>query len=178
MEIFLQLGYVLIFGSSFPVVIAIALFTFMLEARVDSFKLMKLCQRPHVNPDNDIGIWAQILEGLGKVAVVVNIGLLVFTTKFVEIFYLDSTCETSYRHGEFCVTEVPMQMKVWIFVILENGFLIIKTALAAAIPDISPDTIKQRQRHEHIKMLMIKQNKHTKKKKNDNDDDNEFSQNV
>jgi len=71
-------------------------------------------------------------------------------------------------------------MKVWIFVILENGFLIIKTALASAIPDISPDTIKQRQRHEHIKMLMIKQNKHTKKKKNvdNNDDDEEFSQNV
>jgi len=77
---------VLIFGSSFPFVIAIALFAFMLEARVDSYKLMKMCQRPQVNPDNDIGIWQTILTGLSKIAVVVNIGLLVFTTKFVDMF--------------------------------------------------------------------------------------------
>lgn len=155
----------LIFGSVFPFVIAIAIFAFMLESRIDSFKLMRFCRRPHVNPENDIGVWSYILEILSKVAVVTNIGLLIFTSRFTQIF------------AEKGQTDIPLYWKVWLFVILENGFLIIKTALSAGISDVSTPIQRQRQRHEHLKMLMTKQKKQKKEKPVDDDYNNKVVMN-
>jgi hypothetical protein len=78
-----------------------------------------------------------------------------------------------------CIEEVPLLTKFIAFVVLENAFLIIKSALAAAIPDVSRDMVHQRARHEQLKMLMCKQDKHLKKKKiQEEDGDDDYSQKV
>lgn len=77
-----------------------------------------------------------------------------------------------------CIAAAPVVWKVWTFVILENAFLIIKVAVAQAIPDVSRDMVHQRERHDHVKMLMVKQTKHQRKKKTDQDGDDDYSQKV
>lgn len=92
LEMVIQYGFITIFVSAFPLAPLFALLNNMFELRLDAKKLLvhhrlaaeKVCprviktlpfRRPVAQRVRDIGIWMNILEGVGRIAVVTNVRL-------------------------------------------------------------------------------------------------------
>ncbi|CAK5065461.1 unnamed protein product [Meloidogyne enterolobii] len=74
LEMFIQLGYVLLFSPAFPLAPLCAFLNNLLEARVDAFKLCALHRRPW--PTDDVGGWDGVIKIMLIASVWVNLGLI------------------------------------------------------------------------------------------------------
>ncbi|GAB5354724.1 hypothetical protein AAMO2058_000143900 [Amorphochlora amoebiformis] len=77
-EIVTQFGYAFFFVPLFPLAPCLALLNNMLEIRIDSYKMLKLCRRPIPHYDNTIGMWNKVIAIYAYIAIVTNIALLIF----------------------------------------------------------------------------------------------------
>lgn len=71
-----QMGYVVLFSSAFPLAGLCALGNNLLEIRSDAFKLAHVHQRPFGQRVANIGTWQNALGLLGLAAVIVNCALI------------------------------------------------------------------------------------------------------
>lgn len=71
-----QMGYVVLFSSAFPLAGLCALANNLLEIRSDAFKLAHVHQRPFGQRVANIGTWQNALGLLGMAAVIVNCALI------------------------------------------------------------------------------------------------------
>ena len=71
-----QMGYVILFSSAFPLAGLCALINNLIEIRSDAFKLALVHQRPFGQRVASIGTWQNALSLLGLVAVIVNCALI------------------------------------------------------------------------------------------------------
>jgi len=69
----IQYGFITIFVSAFPLAPLFALANNVFELRLDAKKLLVHHRRPVAQRVKDIGIWLNILEGLGRIAVITNV---------------------------------------------------------------------------------------------------------
>merc|ERR1712166_24920 len=122
-EMILQLGYITLFSPAFPLVSLMGLCNNIVEIRSDANKLTQVFQRPLARKVEDIGSWELILELMTFIAVATNIGLLWFTSSFGKSY--------SSLH------------RVWGFLLSEHVVILVKCALAFAIPDI-PEEVAER----------------------------------
>lgn len=83
----LQYGFVTIFVAAFPLAPLFALLNNILEMRLDARKLLVYYRRPVTQRVKDIGVWYRILDSIGKLAVITNVGVVVLH-KFKYLFYL------------------------------------------------------------------------------------------
>lgn len=56
----IQLGYVILFSSAFPLAALCAMLNNLIEIRSDAFKLVYVCQRPFGQRVPNIGTWQVI----------------------------------------------------------------------------------------------------------------------
>lgn len=82
-SIVLQYGFVTIFVAAFPLAPFFALLNNILEMRLDAQKLLTFYRRPVTQRVRDIGVWYRILDSIGKLSVVTNVGLI---NSFLIIF--------------------------------------------------------------------------------------------
>jgi anoctamin-8 len=75
-EMIVQMGYVVLFSSAFPLAGLCALANNLLEIRSDAFKLAHVHQRPFGQRVANIGTWQNALGLLGLAAVIVNCALI------------------------------------------------------------------------------------------------------
>ncbi|KAG9352134.1 hypothetical protein JZ751_020547 [Albula glossodonta] len=83
MEMIIQFGFVTLFVASFPLAPLFALLNNIIEIRLDAKKFVAELRRPIAGRAKDIGIWYNILRGIGKVAVIVNAFVISFTSDFI-----------------------------------------------------------------------------------------------
>ncbi|XP_023661670.1 anoctamin-1 isoform X7 [Paramormyrops kingsleyae] len=83
MEMIIQFGFVTLFVASFPLAPLFALLNNIIEIRLDAKKFVAELRRPIAARAKDIGIWYNILRGIGKVAVIVNAFVISFTSDFI-----------------------------------------------------------------------------------------------
>ncbi|XP_035273975.1 anoctamin-1-like isoform X2 [Anguilla anguilla] len=83
MEMIIQFGFVTLFVASFPLAPLFALLNNIIEIRLDAKKFVAELRRPIAARAKDIGIWYNILRGIGKVAVIVNAFVIAFTSDFI-----------------------------------------------------------------------------------------------
>ncbi|XP_036390887.1 anoctamin-1a isoform X2 [Megalops cyprinoides] len=83
MEMIIQFGFVTLFVASFPLAPLFALLNNIIEIRLDAKKFVTELRRPVAARAKDIGIWYNILRGIGKVAVIVNAFVISFTSDFI-----------------------------------------------------------------------------------------------
>ncbi|KAJ8252006.1 hypothetical protein COCON_G00213180, partial [Conger conger] len=83
MEMIIQFGFVTLFVASFPLAPLFALLNNIIEIRLDAKKFVSELRRPVATKAKDIGIWYNILRGIGKVAVIINAFVISFTSDFV-----------------------------------------------------------------------------------------------
>jgi len=122
-EMVIQFGFIALFAPAFPLVSLMGLVNNVIEIRSDSNKLCRVFQRPIARVVEDIGTWEMILDLMTYIAVATNVGLLWFTSEFGSQY-------------------TPLT-RVWGFLVSEHAFMIVKCAIAYAIPDI-PEDVKDR----------------------------------
>ncbi|XP_066556676.1 anoctamin-1a isoform X2 [Amia ocellicauda] len=83
MEMIIQFGFVTLFVASFPLAPLFALLNNIIEIRLDAKKFVAELRRPVAARAKDIGIWYNLLRGIGKIAVIVNAFVISFTSDFI-----------------------------------------------------------------------------------------------
>ncbi|ELV12620.1 Anoctamin-9, partial [Tupaia chinensis] len=93
MEMMIQYGFTTIFVAAFPLAPLLALFSNVVEIRLDAIKMVQLRRRLVPRKANDIGTWLQVLETIGVLAVIANGMVIAFTSEFIpRVVY-------KYRYG-------------------------------------------------------------------------------
>lgn len=78
-----QFGFITVFIAAFPLGPLFALLNNLIEIRVDAYKFVTIFRRPMAQRTEDIGIWFEILSGVAKISVVVNVSC--FSPVFIFI---------------------------------------------------------------------------------------------
>ncbi|XP_053574708.1 anoctamin-2 [Bombina bombina] len=83
MEMIIQFGFVTLFVASFPLAPLFALLNNIIEVRLDAKKFVAELRRPDAVRAKDIGIWYNILSGIGKFSVIINAFVISVTSDFI-----------------------------------------------------------------------------------------------
>ncbi|XP_023404484.1 anoctamin-2-like [Loxodonta africana] len=95
MEMIIQFGFVTLFVASFPLAPVFALLNNVIEVRLDAKKFVTELRRPDAVRTKDIGIWFDILSGIGKFSVIINAFVIAVTSDFIpRLVY-----QYSYSHN-------------------------------------------------------------------------------
>lgn len=78
MEMIIQFGFVTLFVASFPLAPVFALLNNIIEVRLDAKKFVTELRRPDTVREKDIGIWYNILSGIGKLSVIINVSIWLY----------------------------------------------------------------------------------------------------
>ncbi|XP_022647193.1 anoctamin-8-like isoform X2 [Varroa destructor] len=116
---FIQFGYVVLFSSAFPLAALCALVNNLVKIRSDAFKLCAIFQRPFGEPAENIGSWQDAMEVMGMIAVLVNCALV----------GLNGPLGRMWPHLD------PLETLALV-VLVEHLLLLLKSAIAFAIPDV------------------------------------------
>lgn len=76
LEMVIQFSFTTIFVAAFPLAPLLALINNVIEIRLDAIKMVTLERRMVPKKTNDIGVWTDILEAIGVLAVIAN-GLVI-----------------------------------------------------------------------------------------------------
>ncbi|XP_005401921.1 PREDICTED: anoctamin-9 [Chinchilla lanigera] len=107
MEMMIQYGFTTIFVAAFPLAPLLALFSNVVEIRLDAIKMVQLQRRLVPRKAKDIGTWLQVLETIGVLAVIANGMVIAFTSEFIPRMiykYRDSPCRKEPPQKVDCLT--------------------------------------------------------------------------
>uniref|UniRef100_A0A3P8WNP6 Anoctamin n=1 Tax=Cynoglossus semilaevis TaxID=244447 RepID=A0A3P8WNP6_CYNSE len=93
MEMIIQFGFVSLFVASFPLAPVFALLNNVIEIRLDAKKFVTELRRPVAVRAKDIGIWFNILSGMGKFSVIINVNFI------PRLVYQYQFSQTGSMHG-------------------------------------------------------------------------------
>ncbi|XP_055009433.1 anoctamin-2b [Boleophthalmus pectinirostris] len=100
MEMIIQFGFVSLFVASFPLAPLFALLNNVIEIRLDAKKFVTELRRPVAARAKDIGVWYNILSGMGKFSVIINAFVISFTSDFIpRLVYQYVYSPTGTMHG-------------------------------------------------------------------------------
>ncbi|MGH0133625.1 UNVERIFIED_CONTAM: hypothetical protein FKN15_075994 [Acipenser sinensis] len=100
MEMIIQFGFVTLFVASFPLAPLFALLNNVIEIRLDAKKFVTELRRPNAVRAKNIGIWYNILSGMGKLSVIINAFVISFTSDFIpRLVYQYLYSETGTMDG-------------------------------------------------------------------------------
>ncbi|PNI36057.1 ANO2 isoform 6, partial [Pan troglodytes] len=96
----IQFGFVTLFVASFPLAPVFALLNNVIEVRLDAKKFVTELRRPDAVRTKDIGIWFDILSGIGKFSVISNAFVIAITSDFIpRLVYQYSYSHNGTLHG-------------------------------------------------------------------------------
>ncbi|XP_054682934.1 anoctamin-9 [Grus americana] len=107
LEMVIQYSFTTIFVAAFPLAPLLAFCNNLFEIRLDAIKMMRLHRRMVPRKANDIGIWLQVLEAIGILAVIGNGLVIAITSDFIPMLvykYTYSPCVTENITGVDCST--------------------------------------------------------------------------
>uniref|UniRef100_A0A8B9UXQ5 Anoctamin n=1 Tax=Anas zonorhyncha TaxID=75864 RepID=A0A8B9UXQ5_9AVES len=107
LEMVIQYSFTTIFVAAFPLAPLLAFCNNLFEIRLDAIKMMRLRRRMVPRKANDIGIWLQVLEAIGILAVIGNGLVIAITSDFIPVQvykYTYSPCMTKNSTAVDCLT--------------------------------------------------------------------------
>ncbi|NWV66528.1 ANO9 protein, partial [Malurus elegans] len=107
LEMVIQYSFTTIFVAAFPLAPLLALLNNVIEIHMDAIKMMRLHRRMVPRKANDIGIWLQVLEAIGILAVIGNGLVIAITSDFIPVQvykYMYSPCSRENRTVMDCST--------------------------------------------------------------------------
>jgi len=116
-EMVIQFGYVTLFVVAFPLTPLLALFSNIVESKIDASKLCRLVRRPEPRGAANVGTWFDILQFVSFVAVMTNVAIVCF--------------ETPQFNAWFPAEE----SRVFCFLVAEHAIMLLKFAVAYFVPD-------------------------------------------
>ncbi|KAF3689228.1 Anoctamin-1 Transmembrane protein 16A [Channa argus] len=94
----IQFGFVTLFVASFPLAPLFALLNNIIEIRLDAKKFVTELRRPVAARAKDIGIWYNILRGVAKVAVIINVSDLNIRMVYQYMYSPDGSMHGFVNH--------------------------------------------------------------------------------
>ncbi|KFQ65246.1 Anoctamin-9, partial [Pelecanus crispus] len=85
LEMVIQYSFTTIFVAAFPLAPLLAFCNNLFEIRLDAIKMMRLYRRMVPRKAKDIGIWLQVLEAIGILAVIGNGLVIAITSDFIPL---------------------------------------------------------------------------------------------
>ncbi|XP_073203124.1 anoctamin-9 isoform X4 [Lepidochelys kempii] len=107
LEMMIQYSFTTIFVAAFPLAPLLAFFNNLFEIRLDAIKMVQLHRRIVPRKAKDIGIWLQVLEAIGILAVIGNGLVIAITSDFIpmQVYkYTYSPCKLQKRTDINCLT--------------------------------------------------------------------------
>ncbi|XP_030416614.1 anoctamin-9 isoform X4 [Gopherus evgoodei] len=107
LEMMIQYSFTTIFVAAFPLAPLMAFINNLFEIRLDAIKMVQLQRRIVPRKANDIGIWLQVLEAIGILAVIGNGLVIAITSDFIpmQVYkYTYSPCMLQNRTDINCLT--------------------------------------------------------------------------
>ncbi|NXR01799.1 ANO9 protein, partial [Sagittarius serpentarius] len=107
LEMVIQYSFTTIFVAAFPLAPLLAFCSNFFEVHLDAIKMMRLHRRMVPRKANDIGIWLQVLEAVGILAVIGNGLVIAITSNFIpmQVYkYTYSPCMAENSTGVDCST--------------------------------------------------------------------------
>ncbi|NWW24585.1 ANO9 protein, partial [Falcunculus frontatus] len=107
LEMAIQYSFTTIFVAAFPLAPLLALINNVIEIHMDAIKMMRLHRRMVPRKAKDIGIWLQVLEAIGILAVIGNGLVIAITSDFIPVQvykYMYSPCRRENRTSMDCST--------------------------------------------------------------------------
>ncbi|NWI18429.1 ANO9 protein, partial [Crypturellus soui] len=107
LEMVIQYSFTTIFVAAFPLAPVLAFINNLVEIRLDAIKMVHLRRRMVPRKANDIGIWLQVLEAIGILAVIGNGLVIAITSDFIpmQVYkYTYSPCATGNGTAPDCLS--------------------------------------------------------------------------
>uniref|UniRef100_F6WU10 Anoctamin n=1 Tax=Xenopus tropicalis TaxID=8364 RepID=F6WU10_XENTR len=107
LEMVIQYSFTTIFVAAFPLAPVLAFLNNVLEIRLDAIKMTRLQRRFVPRKANDIGIWLQVLEAVGVLAVITNGLVIAVTSDFIPrliYLYVYGPCANGNTEGINCLS--------------------------------------------------------------------------
>ncbi|NXD28155.1 ANO9 protein, partial [Spelaeornis formosus] len=107
LEIVIQYSFTTIFVAAFPLAPLLALINNVIEIHMDAIKMVRLRRRMVPRKAKDIGIWLQVLEAIGILAVIGNGLVIAITSDFIPVQvykYMYSPCTRENHTSMDCST--------------------------------------------------------------------------
>ncbi|XP_063415358.1 anoctamin-4-like isoform X1 [Mytilus trossulus] len=136
-EKIIQYGFLMLFAASLPIAPLIALFTNLIDIRVDAKRMLWWYRRPLAKIAQDIGTWYIILQFVNVCGVISNGFLIAFTSSWGQ--------------------QYDVYTRLWIVVGFEHIVFALKFILAYLIPDV-PAVVQlaSRKNMHHMSIVMRK----------------------
>jgi anoctamin-10 len=148
MEMLIQLGYVTLFASAYPLASLIMCAAVWIEIRSDCYKLTYLCQKPVAERVPGIRIWKSLLECMVWSSALTNCLLFGFTSDqmmhYMPSFYVED------GHGVTHLVQDKGWIAVFIIFALERVLIYFGLSLYAMVPSIPEDLAIELQRRRFL----------------------------
>jgi anoctamin-10/anoctamin-7 len=152
-ELAIQFGFVVLFVVALPLAPLLAFLNNLLEAAVDSGKLIRFDKRPEPRGAYDIGTWYSIFNCVSWIAIVTNIGICVLYTneirKWAGFEDQDLTKSSVYDNK-------AVMILAFIFFGTEHFLCVAKFAVEYFIPDEPTDVTAHLARQQYLVDLLIR----------------------
>ena len=137
MEMCIQLGYVTLFASAYPLASSVAIVANYIELRSDAFKLSSVVQKPSAYRAAGFGMWNTLVSGILWTSALTNCLIAGFTSDqlvyYFPSFYHEDDVGTGY-------VDLSQSEKSWILVFiifgLERFLLLTGLLIHAIIPKV------------------------------------------
>ncbi|XP_053368368.1 anoctamin-9 isoform X2 [Clarias gariepinus] len=107
LEMVIQFSFTTIFVAAFPLAPLLALLNNIIEIRLDAIKMLRLERRLVPRKTNDIGVWTDVLETIGVLAVIANGLVIGISSDFIPRLvyrYHYGPCANSSTSGVECMS--------------------------------------------------------------------------
>uniref|UniRef100_H3D840 Anoctamin n=1 Tax=Tetraodon nigroviridis TaxID=99883 RepID=H3D840_TETNG len=107
LEMVIQFSFTTIFVAAFPLAPLLALINNVIEIRLDAIKMVTLERRLVPKKTNDIGVWINVLEAIGVLAVIANGLVIGVSSDFIPRLvyrYLYGPCANGTASDLDCMT--------------------------------------------------------------------------
>jgi anoctamin-10 len=151
MEIIIQLGYVTLFASAYPLASLISIAANWVEIRSDCFKLTKVCRRPGSVRSSGLGMWRTLIATVIWTSALTNCLIAGFTsgqlTHYLPEFYI-----RDHVTGDFELDDEDGYLVIFVIFGLERLLLIAGLLILAVVPATPEDVVNEIERRQFVRL--------------------------
>mmetsp|Transcript_14116 Transcript_14116/g.15956 ORF Transcript_14116/g.15956 Transcript_14116/m.15956 type:complete len:361 (+) Transcript_14116:1327-2409(+) len=147
-EMIIQLGYITLFASAYPLAPFVAILANCVELRLDAFKITHVHKRPWAVPLANIGVWATLIRCIVWLSAITNCMIFCFSSMQMmqylpDFFTVDKAGEHDLKDGNGWVV-------IFIIFGIERLLLVIGIVIGFLIPDFPEDVRIKEQQKEYV----------------------------
>jgi anoctamin-10 len=149
MEIVIEIGYVTLFASAYPLAALISIVANWVEIRSDCYKLTHVCQRPDPYRSSSLGMWKPLMASLIWMSALTNCLIAGFSSAQL-MHYLPNFYVRDEEH-KYNIEHEDGWLVVFVIFGLERLLLAIGVTLYFLIPSVPEDVADELERRQYIR---------------------------